>query len=156
MGTTEDDGLGGSTEQQCQKRRSPSSSSCRPTAPPEVKNRPRVEPAASSTVPILPVGPDVDAGAPGVPSDPVAAVVPNSVPVAAASDSSVAPLHKVGRRLQTRLGIWEGVILPEAERSLMRRKWRGMGLIQHKAKQCWQPGEQHCHSFGVWCWVSIA
>ena len=129
VGTTEDDGLGGSIEQQCRKRRSPLSSSCRPTAPPELKKRPRVEPAASSTVPILPVGPHVDAGAPGVPLDPVAAVVPNSVPVLAASDSGVAPLHEVVRRLQTQLGNWEGVILPEVERSLMRRKWRGMGLI---------------------------
>ena len=77
----------------------------------------------------------MDAEAPGVPSDPVAAVVPNSVPVPAASDSGVALLHEVVRRLQTRLGNWEVIILPEADRSLMRRKWRGMGLIEHKAKQ---------------------
>ena len=70
-----------------------------------------------------------------MPLDPVVAAIPNGVPVVSASDSGVAPLHEVVRRLQTWLGNWEGIILPKAEQSLMRHKWRGMGVIQHKGKQ---------------------
>ena len=98
----------------------------------------------------------MEVGAPGMPSDPVAAAIPNGVPVASASNSGVAPLHEVVRRLQTRLGNWEGIILRKAERSLMCRKLRGMGLIQHKAKQLRETWGQYCHGSGVIFWTSMA
>jgi hypothetical protein len=51
------------------------------------------------------------------------------------------PLQASLCNLRTRLHEWEEAVLPEAERSMLRHRWRGMGMIQHKAKQvreCWR------------------
>ena len=61
--------------------------------------------------------------------------MPRVVRVARISSDVVAPSHEVTRQLQAQLEQWEEAVLPEAERVLLRHKWRGMGMVQHKAKQ---------------------
>ena len=66
---------------------------------------------------------------------PAIAAVPSRVLVMPDGRGDATPLHAMVRCLQAQLQEWEETVLPEAGRSLMCCKWRGMGLIQHKAKQ---------------------
>ena len=49
--------------------------------------------------------------------------------------ADAAPPRAVLGNLRMQLHMWEEAILPEMERTVLRYKWRGMGMIQHKAKQ---------------------
>ena len=77
----------------------------------------------------------MEVGVPVPPSVPTVAAMRSGVPVVPVSNDGVAPLHEMARQLQAQLEQWEDVVLPEAGRALLRRKWRGMGMIQHKVKQ---------------------
>ena len=129
-------------EQQCRKRLAPSSSDYRPTAPPSPRKRPKWELASASPMPrtpdvryMLAMEPRVKLGVPDLPSAPAVAAMPSGVLVARISNDDTAPPHGVTHQLQTQLEQWEEAVLPAAEGALLRRKWRGMGMVQHKAKQ---------------------
>ena len=57
--------------------------------------------------------------------------------------ADTAPLQAVLHNLRTLLRRREDTVLPEAERSMLRHKWRGMGMVQHKAKQVRETWRTH-------------
>ena len=69
------------------------------------------------------------------PPAPAMAMAPGGPLIVPGHRADSAPLHAVLCNLRTRLQGWEEAILPEAERSVLRHKGRGMGMIQQKAKQ---------------------
>ena len=82
-----------------------------------------------------------DAAAQTDPPAPTAPASPREVPMGLSRRTDTGPLQASLCNLRTRLHEWEEAVLPEAERSMLRHRWRGMGMIQHKAKQvreCWR------------------
>ena len=130
-----EDELGHLANRQCRKRPVPSSSECQPVASPIARKKPRLEPAAADSMLGAPMTPKTTVGVQELLSAPAIATTPSGALVVPCGRGNTAPLHVLARRLQTQLQEWEEAVLPEAGRSLMRPKWRRMGLIQHKAKQ---------------------
>ena len=149
-----DDGLGRPAKQQCRKRPAPSSGDCQPGTPPMARKRPRREPATTGPTLDMPERPEASAGMLEPPPAPTMAATPGRILVMPNDRGDTTPLHGIVRYLQARLKEWEEAVLPEAGWSLLRRKWRGMGMIQHKARKVRQPGGRRSCSFGRRCWMN--
>ena len=79
----------------------------------------------------------------GDPPATAVAVAAREAPTVLDHRADTASLQAVLHNLRTLLRRWEDTVLPEAERSMLRHKWRGMGMVQHKAKQVRETWRMH-------------